>query len=211
MLNRGLTYSLLFLLASSHGAMAQSNRKSADVIKPSDRTADVKSASIDTEKFELGLYVGALAVEDFSTNMVSGVSFSYHISNKLLAQFNYGEADVDETTSESVTDTQFLADDDRAFRYYNLLAGYKLFPGRSFLGSKRKFNSDIYLLAGINNVEFAGESNTGVTIGASYRVVLKDWLTFNLDFRDHIVQRDFLNNAKTTQNTETTLGLNLLF
>lgn len=203
------SFALAFL--AIQGTTAQAIDSSNDVIQPQHQTPNTKSAAIDSEKFELGAFIGTLSIEDFSSNTVAGVSLNYHLNQKLLVQLNYGESEVGETTSEAVTGTNLLSSKDRRFRYYNFLAGYKLFPGRSFLGSKRKFNSDIYLLAGVNNIEFAGESKSGITLGASYRIVLSDWLTCNLDFRDHIVERNYLNQSKTTQNTEMTLGFNILF
>ncbi|WNO10719.1 outer membrane beta-barrel domain-containing protein [Teredinibacter sp. KSP-S5-2] len=208
MLNYGRACPLLFFLATSNLAIAGS---SAEVLQPEEQSSTVKSAAIDTEKFELGLYTGLLSVEDFSTKSVSGISFSYHINSRFLAQVQYGESDAGEPTAEKINEGVVFVKD-KTFSYYSLLGGYKLFPGTSFTSSKRKFDSDIYLLAGITNVDFAGQTETGVTLGASYRIVLTDWLTGNLDFKDHIVQRDLYNTgSKTTQNTELSFGLNILF
>ena len=71
--------------------------------------------------------------------------------------------------------------------------------------------SEIFLLTGLEQVKFAGNSETGLTFGLSYRVVLTNWLTSNIDFREHLFKRDFIGDSKQTFNTEFRWGLNFLF
>ena len=187
------------------------NEDSVRIIDPKKEVPVAKSAAIDTEKFELGLFAGFLAVEDFNTNPVWGVSFSYHITPSLMAQLNYGESEVDKATFEDVANANFLSSGDRNFEYYHVLMGYRILRGRSFFGADKKYNSDIYLLSGFGKVDFAGDSNTSIVVGTSYRVVLTDSIVANLDIRGHSVERDFLNDEKRTFNTEYTLGVNFFF
>lgn len=188
------------------------NDGSVRIIEPKKDVQIAESATIDTEKFEFGVYAGFLAVEDFNTNPVLGASFSYHLTPKIMLQLNYGQSDVEKASFEkNIENASFLADADRRFDYYNLLAGYKVLRGRSFFGANKKYNSDIYLLAGLGSVDYAGDSNTSVVIGTSYRVVLTDYLTANLDVRGHSVDREFLNDSKQTFNAEYVIGINVLF
>jgi len=197
---------------SSSGTISDiNNSDSVRIIDPKKEVPVAKSAAIDTEKFELGLFLGSLAVEDFSSGLVYGVSFSYHITPAFLAQFNYGESEVDKATFEDVANDSFLSDEGRVFEYYNVLAGYRVLRGRSFFGANKKYNSDIYLLAGIGSVDFAGNSNSSIVIGTSYRVVLTDAIVANFDIRGHSVERDFLGDNKRTFNTEYAFGVNFLF
>jgi outer membrane beta-barrel protein len=212
-------------LSSSFVAYAQEEDKSVRVIEPNKQTTSVQAAAIDTEHFELGLYAGLMSVEDFNTNLATGLSLTYHIhgTERFIAQVNYGSSETDKANFETIDN--FLAEEDRTFNYLNLLAGYKILDGRSFLGKRMKFNSAIYLLAGGANIEFANNDETGYVLGASYRVVLTDWLTVNFDVRDTVFDREFLaktdfdgagnpvttNLSKTTHNTEVLLGINALF
>lgn len=221
----GMKYFILaILLVFNSHAFAQNNTPektisdvsngdgSVRIIDPKKEVSVAQSAAIDTERFELGLFAGFLAVEDFSANPVLGFSFSYHITPSFLAQFNYGESDVNKATFEELRDdASFLNDDDRAFEYYNVLAGYRVLRGRSFFGANKKYNSDIYLLAGFGSVDFADSSNSSFVLGTSYRVVLTDAIVANLDIRGHSVERDFLDDNKRTFNTEYVFGLNFLF
>lgn len=186
---------------------------SVRIIDPKKEVPVAKSAAIDTEKFELGLFTGFLAVEDFNSNLSYGLSFSYHITPAFLAQINYGESEVGRATFEDNAGDgrTFLRDSDRTFEYYNILAGYRILRGRSFFGANKKYNSDVYLLAGVGSVDFAGDSNSSIVVGTSYRVVLTDALVANFDIRGHSVKRNFLDDDKRTFNAEYVFGLNFLF
>lgn len=199
----------LGLSALTHTAYGEG--KTVEVIKPKEQTTNIKPAAIDTERFELGAYVGLLSVEDFSTNTVTGFSLSYHLNSRFLAKLNYGRSTIARATFEDVSEGNFLLEKDRDFEYQSLLGGYELAQGRSFLGQRRKFNSHIYLLAGPGRVSFAGQDNAAIVIGISYKTVMTDWLTVNLDFQDIIVDREFLANGKTTHNTEITLNISAMF
>lgn len=203
-----ILFCLLGLGITTHSYGDDTN-KPIKVIDPDKKVTTVQAAAIDTEHFELGVYAGLMAVEDFNTNPVTGISFSYHISRKFLAQVNYGRSSVERAAFEEFNDQYFLEDYD--FKYVNLLAGYNLLDGRSFLGKRHKFNSAIYLMAGVADVSFANNDSTGMVLGVSYRAVITDWLTLNLDFRDTIFNREFLNDEKKTNNTEVLIGFNALF
>lgn len=180
------------------------------IIEPDSRGPQGSPASIDTERFELGAYLGALSVEDFSTEAVSGIEFGYYLTDDWLLLANYGMAEVGRAAFES-SDQSFLADSDREFEYFGVLGGYNLLNGRSFFGARNKYETRLYGLAGAESVSFAGSDEIGFVFGLSYRVVFTDWLTANLDFREHVVKRDFLGDDKQTFNTEMRIGINALF
>ncbi len=190
---------------------AEETDSSVTVIQPTKKVNKVTPLAIDTEKFELGLFLGMLSVEDFSTNPSQGISFTYHIDSKFIAQVDYGISDVGRATFEDVVDGDFLSDADEKFKYFQVLAGYQVFHGRSFLGSKKKYNSHLYAMAGIENVQFAENSEIGFVFGTNYKIVITDWLTWNINLRDHVFTRDFIANSKTTNNIEMTIGFNALF
>jgi outer membrane beta-barrel protein len=227
---KNVTYPLLLSAITASCSLftyAKDDDKSVRVIEPNKQTTSVQAAAIDTEHFELGGYYGLMSVEDFNTNPASGLSLTYHIhgTKRFIAQVNYGSSATDKTQGEIDSDLNFFTDEQRDFNYSNLLVGYDLLDGRSFLGKRMKFNSAIYLMAGAADIEFANNEKTGYVLGVSYRVVLTDWLTFNLDFRDTIFKRQYLEItkfdgegnpvstklSKQTHNTEILFGLNALF
>ena len=217
MLPKRKTYSTLLILltalvsASPLFAADSENSKSVTIIKPQKKVPLVDAAAIDTEKFELGFSFGSLSVEDFGTNNLTGASFAYHVSEDFFMQASFASADVDKATFEEVVDQDFLSNADREFSYTQLLAGYQVFYGRSFLGKKQKFNSHLYLTVGLENVEFAGEKELGYVIGTTYKVVVTDWLTWNFNLNNHMFERSFLADKKLTNNIELSIGLSALF
>lgn len=201
----------LGLSAFSLNAHAQEQGSRVEVVKPPERTERAQRAAIDSEHFEVGAYLGALSVEDFSTQLSVGLTLNYHLSTRFMVQAHYARSDVERATFEEISGGNFLSDSDRTFEHLSVLAGYRLAEGRSFFGGRRKFNSYLYALAGPSQISFAGEDHTGLAFGLSYKTVLTDWATLNLDVRDLVVDRSFLGDDKTTHNTELAVGLNLLF
>ncbi len=198
-------------VVSAQTTIGEASGESVVAISPKKAVPEVKTAKIDSERFELGAYLGMLSIEDFDTVSVYGISLNYHINSRFLLAFNYGQSDEAESSFEEVLDADFLANREDGFQYTSISGGYKLFDGRSYLSKRRKYNSHIYVLTGVENVEFGGESNMGLVLGANYKVVFTDWLTADLAFKNHIVQREFLDEDKTTQNLEWVIGVNALF
>ncbi len=207
------TAASLIALVGVHGSLwaSESNNDSVKIIEPNQQIKSADAAAIDTEKFELGVFTGLLSVEDFDTNRVTGFNFTYHINSDFTASLQRAESEVGRATFEDVVGGDFLSKDDETFKYLSLVGGYRLFHGRSFAGERSKFNSNIYLLFGFSQIEFAGNDESGMILGTSYKTVLTDWLTWDLTFKDHIYERDFLGDKKRTHNVELSLGLNVLF
>lgn len=211
---KALAASLLATLsvATQAQTIGDMNRKQDEPIMKPEKTVDpVKTASIDTEKFELGGYYGVLNIEDFNTKPVKGLSAVYHLRDNVIIQAQYGESRASTASFEENADQNFLADDDYDFSYMALNAGYAILNGRSFIGRNRKMETALYVVAGLEQIDFAADSSTGFGFGASYRVVVTDWMTINLDLKNHMFSRDFIGDSKLTNNTEATLGINALF
>lgn len=205
-----ITLTMILATANAWAADEDNTKKQVRVIEPDKRVVEAKAAIIDTERFELGFYLGNLSVEDFGSNVVNGVELSYHINERWLAQVNYGQANIDRAAFET-SQLQFLASEDRDFIYYAITGGYRFLKGRSFLGARNKYDSELYVIAGPEHVDFASNSEVGLHFGLSYRFVFTDWLTANVDFREHFFERSFIGDTKKTLNTELRFGVNALF
>lgn len=188
----------------------QTTNEGVRVVEPETRVDRAQRAAIDDERFQLGFFTGTLSVEDFGTEVVAGFELTYHLQADWLLQAGAGTADIDRAAFET-PQASFLANKDRKFRYLNMGGGYRWFRGRSFLGSSAKYDSDIYVLFGAERVSFAANDEWGINVGLSYRVVLRDWLTMNIDMREHVFKREFIGDDKQTFNTEFKIGVNSLF
>jgi outer membrane beta-barrel protein len=182
------------------------------VVEPDNNQREAYEAQIDSEFFELGAYAGILAIEDFGSASVLGLKASFHATEDFFLQANYGQAEAGPSTAEYYFgDNEIAIIKDRRYRYYNLLVGYNLFPGETFVTQKLTFNSAFYLVAGAGNTDFADDNNFTITIGSGYRIILKDWLTVNVDFRDHSFEAEIGPKKKRTHNLEFSTGLTAFF
>lgn len=173
---------------------------------------EISRARIDTEDFELGVYGGFVSIEDFGTQPVYGARLAYHVSESFFAEAFYGEAEAGKTSFEALSGAaSLLTDDEREFRFYDLMLGYNLLPGEVFLGRGRAFDSNLYVIAGAGNTEFAGEDQFTVSFGTGYRVMLLDFLSMHFTVRDRLFSSDLLGESKNTHNIEFSLGANWFF
>jgi len=183
------------------------------VITPEVKPREVSEADIDNEIFGIGVYAGILSIDNFGSEPVYGISAMFHATEDLFLQFDYAVSRAGNTSFEDLSgdNVSLLTSSDRDYTYYNLLLGYNIFPGEVFMTSKLTFNSDFYLVGGVGNTRFGGEDNFTTTLGTGYRIVLRDWLTWNIDFRDHIFNSDIIKSNQTTHNIELSTGITFFY
>ncbi|MFY0642607.1 MAG: outer membrane beta-barrel domain-containing protein [Bermanella sp.] len=179
------------------------------VVEPDKQEREQYEAQIDTEFFELGAYMGIIGIENFDSSSVLGIKASFHATEDFFLQANYGEAEAGLSSAEINTNSNMIPT--RGYQYYNLLVGYNLFPGETFITQNLTLNSAFYVVAGIGNTDFAGDNHFTVTYGSGYRIILSDWLTWNMDFRNHTFESNVLSVSKRVNNLELSLGLTAFF
>lgn len=204
--------------AVTHPSNAQITGDDEQIINPETRDKRVKAAEIDTERFELGLYAGFLSVENFNTNPVGGVSFSFHLTDDWMLQLNAATSSFDLSSREETAGIELFPTEDETVTYADFTVGYKLLDGRSYFSRSRKYDSSLYIVAGAGTADFVDHSSTLINFGLSYRSVITDYLTFNVDIRNRIFEQTIQEQSasedpetESTNNGELTFGLNLLF
>ncbi|BFM17724.1 hypothetical protein R50073_39070 [Maricurvus nonylphenolicus] len=204
---------LLISFANPVSADSENDRSVLDkIITPDLERREITEADLDTEDFEIGAYYGVMNVEDFGTNDVTGFRLAYHVTEDLFVEATYGSTTTQETSFERLSGaTQILTDDQRDLTYYNLSAGYNLFPGEIFIGNKWSFNSALYITAGVGNTDFADEEHFTYTLGAGLRLLTTDWLALHFDVRGHMFDHDLLGEEQTIINLETHAGITFFF
>ncbi|RBP33387.1 outer membrane beta-barrel protein [Marinobacter pelagius] len=183
------------------------------VIEPDIEPRSISEADIDAEFFEVGAFAGMLTIDNFSSEPLVGVSAAFHATEDFFLQFNYGMSEAGLTSFEELSgaNVRLLTDEDRDYSYYDFLVGYNIFPGEIFFSDSLTFNSAFYLVGGVGNTEFGGESNFTTTVGTGFRIVLLDWLTVHVDFRDHMFDSDLIRESQLTHNIELSSGITLFF
>lgn len=180
-----------------------------DVISPDIERRDIDEDKIDSEILEIGIYGGVLSFEDFGSNDVYGARIALHITEDVFIESNIGFSTLQKTSYETLSgDIILLTDEERELTYYNLSLGVNLFPGEVYLG-KWAFNSNLYLIGGAGNTNFASNEYFTYQFGAGFRLYATDWLALNMDFRNHVLTHEIFGEEKEIQNLEATIGLTL--
>ena len=182
------------------------------VIEPEVDRRDIDPPRIDSEDFEVGIFLGQMSVEDFGVNTVAGATFAYHITEGLFVELGAGRTDTGLTSFERLSGAaQLLTDDERELTYYNLSLGYNVFPGESFVGRSRALNTALYVVGGVGKTNFAGDDRFTVNVGLGIRLMPLDWLAIHVDVRDYIFDIDLLGQEKTAHNMAATIGVAFFF
>lgn len=179
------------------------------VIDPNVERRDLDIGAIDTENFELTGFFGLMAVEDFEANIVYGARLAYHISESFFLEGTYGLTEVGENTLERNSPVVLLTD--RELSYYDLSLAWNILPSESFFGSRRAFNSSLYLIGGLGSVDFADDSSFAVNFGFGFKVLLTDSFAARLEARNYLFDSDVTGPEKTLNNMQGTLNFSWFF
>lgn len=203
------------LIGIGSGACAQDDEgddELGQIITPDIERRSVKEADLDSENFQAGIFFGMLSVEDFGTNGLVGVSFTYHITEDFFVEANYGVSETEKTSYELLSGgVELLTGDERDLAYYNLALGYNLFHGQIFFSDKLTFNNDFYFLAGAGNTDFAAKDYFTVMLGAGLRFYATDWVAVDLSMRGHSFEHELFGESKQVTNLESRLGVSFFF
>ncbi|MES2675408.1 MAG: outer membrane beta-barrel domain-containing protein [Pseudomonadota bacterium] len=182
------------------------------IITPDIKRRTIKEADLNSENFEVGLFYGLLAVEDFGTNEVSGVTFSYHITENFFTEAAYGLSTLQKTSYELLSGgIPLLTDDQRNLTYYNLSLGYNLMPGQVYITKNWHFDTNIYFIAGAGNTNFADKNYFTYNFGAGLRFYATDWFSMDLSMRDYAFTHELFGIRKNTNNLEGRFGMSIYF
>lgn len=214
----------ILLIVGMCAALACGNAAAADktdtnndgelgkIITPDLERRHIKEADLDSEDFEVGLYTGQLSMEDFGSNVVAGISLSYHITEDFFAQANYGISKTEKTSYELLSGgVELLTPEQRDLSYYNISLGYDVLPGQVYISDKWHFNTSIYVLAGAGNTRFAEKNYFTYNLGAGFMFYATDWLMLDLSMRNHSFEHEIFGVAKKVNSPESRLGISIFF
>jgi outer membrane beta-barrel protein len=199
----------LGFLTSTELAAQSEEEESGNLIEPQIERVDFDESLIDAYDFELALYAGYLAIDNFDTNLVTGLKIGYHVSEDFFVQASYGTSEVGETSFEKLTGgAPLLSDDERDIEYYLVSLGFNLFPGETFFTDSTTFNTVLYVSGGIGSTDFAGSDRHTIAYAVGHRTLFADGFSLDIEMRDLIFEMDVFGSNDTTHNLEFTLSLN---
>ena len=201
------------LAAASLAALAQSTppANNDQVVIPQVDRRDIEKPKFPSNDFEIGLFTGSYATQNFGSSWVYGARIGYHITEDFFVEGVYGQTKVSDELFRQILPGGIFVSEAEKLAYYNLSIGYNLFPGEIFVGGRRARPSQFYLVAGVGSTKFDKQTKPTFNFGFGYRVYLADWVALQLDLRDHIFSLDLLGKRQSTQNVELTGGLSFYF
>src|SRR5262249_33556415 len=197
--------------AAPGAAKAQSTQSVPEPVIPAqvDRR-DVHVPKIKANDIEAGAFVGIQSVQSFGTKPSAGLRLGYHVTEDYFIEGTYGRSKVSDQAYRRLG-IPIFSSEVIPLTYYNLSIGVNLFPGEVFVGKDWAMTSAVYLVGGVGNVKFNGESHTAYDFGIGIRVLPKDWLSARFEIRDHMFSSDLLGKNELTHNFEMTLGIAAYF
>lgn len=185
--------------------------ESPSVVEPVVRRNPVRQVKIDAEDFEIGPYMGVMALEEFGLHPSYGVRLSYHISEDLFAEVDVGRSRAGFASYERLSGINLFPNSGRQITYYDLGAYYNLLPGEIFLGRGRALNTSLYVGGSIGALRFAGDNRFTASVGGGYRVMVNDWLSMRVDLRDRLMRSPLPGLGRASHNLESYLGFTVFF
>ena len=215
-----LATAALLALAAAHAAAqttaAPQKPANEQVIQPEVERRDLRLPRFPSKDFEVGVYGGLYATENFGSSGVGGLRLGYHITEDFFVQGHYGRTKIsDEAFRNIFPDSGPLPSRNEPLTYYNLSAGWNILPGEVFWGGNRAFASQVYLMAGVGSTKF----NTGrgdlkrqtINLGLGMRVLLRDRIGLQVDLRDQMMKLDILGEDARRHHLELTTGVSYFF
>jgi outer membrane beta-barrel protein len=201
------------LAGATCAALAQSTpaQNNDQVVVPQVDRRDIAKPKFPSNDFEMGLFTGTYSTQNFGSSWVYGARVGYHITEDFFVEAVYGQTKVSDELFRQILPGGIFATPSQKLAYYNLSAGYNLFPGEIFIGGRYARPSQFYLVAGAGSTKIADQRKPTFNFGFGYRVYLADWAALQLDLRDHIFSLDLLGKRQSTQNVELTGGLSFYF
>ena len=185
--------------------------KSDQVVVPEVDRRDITVPKFPSNDFEIGLFAGTYATQNFGSSAVGGVRLGYHITEDFFVEGVYGASKVSDTSFRQILPGGVFPTEKATLNYYNVSFGYNVLPGEVFIGSRRAKPSQLYLIGGVGSTKFDTQRRPTYNVGFGFRVYLMDSLALQLDMRDHIYTLDLLGTRQSTQNLELTGGLTFNF
>jgi outer membrane beta-barrel protein len=190
---------------------AQTPPANEQVVVPQVDRRDIQVPKFPSNDFEVGLFAGTYATQNFGSSAVGGLKLGYHITEDFFVEGVYAQTKVSDESFRQILPSGVFADEKEKLSYYNLSIGYNVLPGEVFIGSKYAKPSQLYVIAGVGSTKLADQRRSTYNVGFGFRVFMTDRVSLQLDMRDHIYSLDLLGKRQSTQNLELTGGFAVYF
>jgi outer membrane beta-barrel protein len=190
---------------------ARTQPANEQVIVPQVDRREVRLPRFPSKDFEIGLFAGTYATQNFGSSLVGGLRAGYHVTEDIFVEAVYAKTEVTDEMFRQILPGGIFAQETQSLTYYNLSAGYNLLPGEVFIGRNIAKASALYIIGGIGTTKIAEQSRQTVNFGLGARVLFWERVAVQVDMREHIFSLDLLGKRQDTKNLELTAGFTFFF
>ena len=140
------------------------------VVVPEVDRRDIHVPHFPSNDFELGLFGGTYATQNFGASAIGGVRLGYHITEDFFAEGVYAYTKVSDEDFRQILPGGIFPKTSESLTYYNVSVGYNVLPGEIFLGGKRAKASAIYVITGVGSTKFDSQRRPTFNAGFGIRL-----------------------------------------
>lgn len=181
------------------------------IVVPEVTRRDVHLPSFPSNDFDVGVYAGTYATQNFGSSAVEGLRLGYNITEDFFVQTVLAQTNVSDAAFRQVLPGGVFPKQKEQLRYYNFSVGYNILPGEVFVGTKHAKPFTFYVIGGVGSTSLDEQKHATVNVGSGMRLFFNDYFSMQVDARDHLFSTDLLGQRQRTQNLEFTLGLTASF
>ena len=181
------------------------------VIVPQVDRRELRLPRFPSKDFEIGLFAGTYASQNFGSSLVGGLRAGYHVTEDIFVEAVYAKTEVTDEMFRQILPGGIFAQETQSLTYYNVSAGYNVLPGEVFIGRNIAKASALYIIGGIGTTKIAQQSRQTVNFGLGTRVLFWERVALQVDMREHIFSLDLLGKRQDTKNLELTAGFTVFF
>ena len=182
----------------------------AQVIQPQIDRRDIVVPKIKARDFEWTVYLGQYNAESFGAQPVYGTRLGYHLSEDFFAEFALAKSSISDANFRHLGIAIF-SEEVTELMYYNVSAGFNLFPGELFLGRGRAWGSTLYVIGGVGVTSFDTFDRVTLSYGLGLRILPFKRVSLRMELREHTYESDLLGENRYLRNLELTGGLAIVF
>lgn len=215
---RTLHLNLLLASAALLSALAPAGVHAADTpaasnqpVVPAVDRREVRLPRFPSNDFELGVFGGVYATQNFGSSLAGGVRLAYHLSEDWFVEASLGRTTVSDDAFKRVLPGGVFSPGDEKLQSMDLSVGVNVLPGEVFFGRDRAMPSTLYVVGGVGTTRFNAQRQQTINLGVGMKVFLADWMAVRMDMRDHVFSLDLLGKRESTHNLQLSLGASFLF
>lgn len=181
-----------------------------DIVKADTEQDLIKDADLKNTSMSVGIYTGLINYENFNSNYLVGLTFSYPFDEHVFIDAEFGVSSINDTEYRNIG-LPLLSEEETDVQFYTVLVGYNILPGEVYWSREKTLISNFYLIGGVGSISFDNNNYVSVQFGAGFKMGLDKNKSIRFEARDRLFDTDILGTDKLSNNIEFHLGIDWNF